>query len=87
MNNDLMVFQNQEFGEVRSVMIEREPWFVGKDIAGILGYKKTANMGKLLDKDDFVEINPQSIENTGLFQNGMTKSILRGGSLLMTSYG
>ena len=37
MNNDLMVFQNQEFGEVRSVMIEGEPWCVSKDIASILG--------------------------------------------------
>lgn len=30
---DLKVFENQEFGRVRSVTIAGEPWFVGKDIA------------------------------------------------------
>ncbi|MGP1402642.1 MAG: BRO family protein [Catonella sp.] len=43
MQNDLMVFQNQEFGEVRSVMINGEPWFIGKDIASVLGYKDTSD--------------------------------------------
>ena len=43
MNNELMVFQNQEFGEVRTLLIDDEPWFVGKDIAGILGYKDTSD--------------------------------------------
>lgn len=43
MQNELMVFQNQEFGEIRSIMIEGEPWFVGKDIAGILGYRDTSD--------------------------------------------
>lgn len=38
-----MVFQNQEFGEVRSVMINGEPWFIGKDIASVLGYKDTSD--------------------------------------------
>ncbi|SFM87848.1 Uncharacterized phage-encoded protein [Peptostreptococcus anaerobius] len=75
MNNNLMIFENEEFGEVRSVLIDGEPWFAGKDVASILGYKKTANMGKLLDKDDFIEINPQSVGNTGLFQNGITQNI------------
>ena len=36
--NELKVFQNEEFGEVRSLVINNEPWFVGKDIARILGY-------------------------------------------------
>lgn len=43
MQNELMVFQNQEFGEVRTLLIYDEPWFVGKDIAGILGYKDTSD--------------------------------------------
>ena len=38
--NDLMVFSNDEFGEVRTVEINGEPWFVGKDIADALGYGK-----------------------------------------------
>ena len=34
----LQVFSNAEFGSVRSVVITDEPWFVGKDVAEILGY-------------------------------------------------
>ena len=42
MQNELMVFQNQEFGEVRSVMIDSDIWFLGKDVASILEYSNTA---------------------------------------------
>ena len=37
--NDLMVFNNVEFGEIRSVQIDGKIYFVGKDIASALGYK------------------------------------------------
>lgn len=37
--NELKVFQNEEFGEVRSLVINNEPWFVGKDVAKALGYE------------------------------------------------
>lgn len=36
--NDIQVFNNPEFGEIRTVEINNEPWFVGKDIAVALGY-------------------------------------------------
>lgn len=36
--NELQIFQNDEFGSVRTLMIENEPWFVGKDVAVALGY-------------------------------------------------
>ena len=36
--NELEIFKNEEFGEMRIIMINEEPWFVGKDVAGILGY-------------------------------------------------
>lgn len=39
MNNKLMVFKNDNFGEIRSLEIDGEPYFVGKDIAEILGYE------------------------------------------------
>lgn len=39
--NNMQVFNNEEFGQVRTVMIEDEPYFVGKDVAGILGYSNT----------------------------------------------
>ena len=37
--NDLNIFENAEFGQVRTVTIDGEPWFVGKDVALALGYK------------------------------------------------
>lgn len=37
--NDLQVFTNKSFGSVRTVMMDGEPWFVGKDVAEILDYK------------------------------------------------
>lgn len=36
--NDLKIFENKEFGEIRTVIKDGEPWFVGKDVAEILGY-------------------------------------------------
>lgn len=36
--NDIQIFNNEEFGSVRIVEIDDEPWFVGKDVATALGY-------------------------------------------------
>lgn len=36
--NELTVFNNEEFGEIRTITIDGEPWFVGKDVAEVLGY-------------------------------------------------
>lgn len=38
---EIQVFENSEFGNVRTVVINGEPWFVGKDIAGILGFSNS----------------------------------------------
>lgn len=38
--NELRVFSNAEFGEVRTVVVNGEPWFVGNDVAKALGYQK-----------------------------------------------
>lgn len=36
--NDIQIFQNPEFGEIRTIEQDGEPWFVGKDVARALGY-------------------------------------------------
>lgn len=36
--NTLQIFKNKEFGQIRTVTIDNEPWFVGKDVASALGY-------------------------------------------------
>lgn len=41
--NDLKIFNSEEFGEIRTVTINNEPWFVGKDVAEALGYERTAD--------------------------------------------
>lgn len=51
--NELQIFKNEEFGEVRTVTIDDEPWFVGKDVATALGYKDTSDaLKKHVSEDD-----------------------------------
>lgn len=50
--NELQVFNNEEFGEVRTVMKNNEPWFVAKDVADVLEYRDTYNMVRILDEDE-----------------------------------
>ena len=40
MNNELQVFENEEFGKVRGIVIKGESWLVGKDVVECLGYSK-----------------------------------------------
>ena len=41
MENAMQIFKNDEFGQIRTVVIENEPYFVGKDVAGVLGYSNS----------------------------------------------
>lgn len=41
--NEMKIFENPEFGKIRTFKLEEEPWFVGKDVAAALGYAKTEN--------------------------------------------
>lgn len=51
--NELQVFNSPEFGDIRAVEIDGEPWFVGKDVAAGLGYKDTVNALKAhVDDED-----------------------------------
>ena len=49
MANKMQIFKNDEFGQVRTVVIDNEPYFVGKDVADILGYQN-GTAGQLRDK-------------------------------------
>ena len=51
--NDVKIFENPVFGRVRTVSIDGEPWFVGKDIALALGYCNTKDaLSRHVDADD-----------------------------------
>lgn len=41
--SELKIFKNEEFGEVRTMLVNGEPYFVGKDVASVLGYSNTRN--------------------------------------------
>lgn len=42
-NNAIQIFKNEEFGEVRTVFENDDVWFIARDVATILGYKKPEN--------------------------------------------
>jgi prophage antirepressor-like protein len=44
MQNNIQVFNHQEFGTVRIVNIDGATWFVGKDVASALGYSNVKNL-------------------------------------------
>ena len=51
--NELQIFENPEFGTIRTVEINGEPWLVGKDVAAALGYEKpTDAVRKHVDRED-----------------------------------
>lgn len=51
--SSVKIFENPEFGKVRTVVINNEPWFVGKDVADILGYVNSRDaLTKHVDIDD-----------------------------------
>lgn len=51
--NELTIFKDERFGEVRTITIEGEPWFVGKDVAMVLGYTNTRDaIRKHVDDED-----------------------------------
>lgn len=56
MDNNIKVFENSEFGKVRTVVLNNEPWFIGKDVAEILGYSNTnkAIQVHVDDEDKFI---------------------------------
>lgn len=51
--NELKVFENAEFGSIRTVEINNEPWFVGKDVAEVLGYSNgSRDINRHVDQED-----------------------------------
>ena len=69
----LKIFNSDDFGEIRIVEIQDEPWFVGKNVAEILGYERyTKAVVDHVDEDDRINIDgkTQSQIGTELGQRG-----------------
>lgn len=65
--NELKIFNNPDFGEVRTVTIDNEPYFVGKDVAEILGYERgTKAVVDHVDEDDRCMINGTTQSQIGI---------------------
>lgn len=84
-NNQVQVFNNSQFGDVRVIMQGEQPWFVGKDVASMLGYVDTAKALKAhIDEDDkqllkVGEISTLKISNYGTYiinESGLYSLIL-----------
>lgn len=57
--NNLQVFASKEFGTIRTVQRDGQPWFVGKDIAQALGYSDTSDaLKKHVDEEDKLLLKP-----------------------------
>lgn len=79
--NELQIFNNSEFGQLRTVTINDEPWLVGKDVAAALGYSNTKKaLSDHVDDEDKLqgdgvtirdpmgrEQNPTVINESGLY--------------------
>lgn len=65
--NNLAIYENEEFGTVRTVVVDGEPWFVGKDVAEALGYSNSRKA--LLDHVDDEDKGVTNCDTLGGNQN------------------
>lgn len=55
--NEIKIFENREFGSIRTVEQNGEPWFVGKDVADTLGYQNgSRDINRHVDEEDRIKI-------------------------------
>lgn len=62
--NDIQIFNNPEFGQIRTIDHDGEPWFVGKDVAAALGYSDV-NKAIAMHVDDEDKLNDKSSSSLG----------------------
>lgn len=76
--NDLQIFNNEEFGEVRTITKDGEPWFVAKDISDKLGYAQTSNMMKRIDDEDFIssKLDGMNMNSILINESGLYSAII-----------
>lgn len=69
MDNEIQKFVNKQFGEIRTVTINNEPWFAAKDICDILGVSNPTMSLKNLEVDEVTKLNLGSLEGETNFIN------------------
>lgn len=62
--NELEIFKSKEFGEIRTLCINNEPWFVGKDLTKILGYiNGNRDITNHVDEEDRIMLDKTQYQN------------------------
>ncbi len=73
MKQEIKIFNNPEFGEIRTLMIDGQPYFVGKDVAEILGYSNTKDaIAVHVDGEDKRIIQKSENTTLGIPNRGLT---------------
>lgn len=67
--NQIQIFNNPEFGEIRTIEINNEPWFVGKDVADVLGYQNGS-------RDINRHVSEEDREKTMVFDGNQDKETI-----------
>ena len=75
---DLQIFSNSEFGEIRTITKDNEPWFVAKDISDKLGYAQTSNMMKRIDTEDSISsiLDGMNMKSILINESGLYSAII-----------
>lgn len=83
MDNKIEVFTHEKFGDIRTMLIDGKPWFVGNDICKALGYLKPRNaLSKHVSEDDalkrgVIDSIGRVQETTLINESGMYSLILQ----------
>ena len=77
--NDLKIFNNEEFGEIRTVVVNGEPMFCLVDICKALEIKNATDVAKRLDEDELTRLNlgSRAGETNFITESGLYAVILR----------
>lgn len=76
--NSLQIFDHPEYGDIRTILIDDEPWFVLKDVCTALEIKNATDVAKRLDEDERARFNlGRQGEATIINEYGLYNVILR----------
>jgi len=76
--NNLQVFKNEQFGQIRTIDKKGQLWFVAKDISNILGYSETNRMTARLDEDESIstKLEGMNMNSTLINESGLYNAVL-----------
>ncbi len=90
--NEIILFKHEEFGEICTLSIDGEPWFIGREIAEVLGYGNGNTNSKAIahsisdhvDEDNKKHISYEDFKG---YRNGHLKNISHYGTVIINESG